>query len=547
MTIIIPMSGRGQRFIDRGYIEPKPLIMMEGKPIIEHVVDMFSKEDRFIFICANDHLIHTNMRETLMRIVPHGEIIGIEPHKLGPIHAVRQVYDLIPDDEEVIVNYCDFGCYWDYADFLDHTRARGADGAIPAYKGFHPHMLGTTNYAFMRDEKQWMLEIQEKKPFTDNRMDEYASSGTYYFRTGEIMKRHMDFTVERGIALNGEYYVSVVYNLLIESGLKVSIYEIQHMLQWGTPEDVAEYEYHSAYFRSLMVNHRMKAKRSDTLNLIPLAGEGARFKNEGYVLPKPLIEVSGREMILQAFDVYPSTEKASFVVLKKHCDAYGIDKLLESNYPGCRITRLDSVTEGQAITASLGLEAEDMTFPLLIAACDNGLIIDAARYDALTSRDDVDVICFTFKNNPTVGSNPNGYGYVVTDESGLITGVSVKKPVSDKPMQDHAIVGAFYFRKASMFMKGVQLLRERNIRVNNEFYIDSIMGLMEPLKLKAYALECAYESWGTPNDYETYRYWQSFFHKAAFHPYTAENDAMIPPDRKAALIESFYAFGQAHR
>lgn len=547
MTIIIPMSGRGQRFINKGFKEVKPLIIIDGKPIIEHVVDMFSMSDRFIFICANDHLATTNMREVLENIAPNIEIIGIEPHKLGPIYAVQQVYDIIGDDEEVIVNYCDFGCYWDYDDFLYHTRKRNADGAIPAYKGFHPHMLGTTNYAFMRDDQQWMLEIQEKMPFTDNRMNEYASSGTYYFRTGEIMKRFMDLTVTRNLAVNGEFYVSVVYNLLIEAGLKVSIYEIQHMLQWGTPEDVEEYRYHSEYFKKLIKSDKIIAPIKNTLNLIPLAGEGSRFKDAGYEIPKPMIEVSGKPMILQAFDSYPISDHAGFVVLEKHCEAYGIDLLLKNNYPGSKIIKLSAVTEGQAITASLGVDVFDMENPLLIAACDNGLIIDKMRFETLIKNEAVDVICFTFKNNPTVGSNPNGYGYVLTDESDRITGVSVKKPISDYPKQDHAIVGAFYFKKARMFMDGVRLLKEQNTRINNEFYIDSIMGELDKLELNGFALECAYESWGTPNDYETYRYWQSFFHKAHFHPYSIGQDPMIPDDKKESLEELTFQFAQEYR
>lgn len=71
---------------------------------------------------------------------------------------------------------------------MSHTRSRNADGAISAYKGFHPHMLGSTNYAFIREDNQWMLEIKEKEPFTDNRMQEYASDGTYYFRKGDFVK-----------------------------------------------------------------------------------------------------------------------------------------------------------------------------------------------------------------------------------------------------------------------------------------------------------------------------------------------------------------------
>lgn len=547
MKIIVPMSGRGQRFINKGYEDPKPLILMDGKPIIGHVIDMFSQEDDYIFICANDHLETTKMRTVLESLAPGCTIVGIDPHKKGPIYAVQQVYDLIGDEDEVIVNYCDFGCYWDYEDFKRHTRERHADGAVPAYKGFHPHMLGTTNYAFMRDDQQWMLEIQEKKPFTDNRMNEYASSGTYYFRTGAIMKKYMDMIVERNLHVNGEFYVSVVYNLFVEHGLKVSIYEIQHMLQWGTPEDVEDYIYHSEYFKQLIHSNAFKMPISNTLNLIPLAGEGQRFKNEGYDLPKPLIEVSGKPMIEQAFDAYPKSDKASFVVLKKHCDAYQIDILLKNDYPNTTIYRLDAVTEGQAITASLGICESDYEWPLLIAACDNGLIMNEDRLTHFIKEKDADVICFTFKHNPTVGSNPNGYGYVQTDENDRILGVSVKKPLSAQPMNDHAIVGAFYFKRAKDFILAVDYLKSQNIRVNNEFYVDSIMGILGEMNLTGYAMECAYESWGTPNDYKTYCYWQSFFHKAAFHPYDMMKDPMIPDAQKSDLIKRAYAFEQDYR
>ena len=33
------MSGVGNRFIEAGYQDPKPLIIVDGKPIIEHVCD----------------------------------------------------------------------------------------------------------------------------------------------------------------------------------------------------------------------------------------------------------------------------------------------------------------------------------------------------------------------------------------------------------------------------------------------------------------------------------------------------------------------------
>src|SRR5690554_358109 len=146
------MSGFGQRFIDAGFKDPKPLIEVDGKPIIEHVVSLFPGESKFTFIVNRTHMEETPMGDILRRLVPGSRIVVIEPHKRGPVFAVSQVFDLMDDDEEVIVNYCDFGAYWDYEGFLKFVRNRRADGAIPAYKGFHPHMMGSTNYAFMRDE-----------------------------------------------------------------------------------------------------------------------------------------------------------------------------------------------------------------------------------------------------------------------------------------------------------------------------------------------------------------------------------------------------------
>ena len=56
MQIIIPMSGSGERFKRAGYQLPKPLIEVEGKPIIAHVIDLFPGEKDFLFICDAEQL-----------------------------------------------------------------------------------------------------------------------------------------------------------------------------------------------------------------------------------------------------------------------------------------------------------------------------------------------------------------------------------------------------------------------------------------------------------------------------------------------------------
>ena len=95
MHIIIPMSGIGKRFIDAGYKEPKPLIVIDGKPIIEHVCDLFPNEYKFTFICNSKHLVETNMKQLLLGIKPNANVVEIPNHKLGPVYAVSLIEDLI--------------------------------------------------------------------------------------------------------------------------------------------------------------------------------------------------------------------------------------------------------------------------------------------------------------------------------------------------------------------------------------------------------------------------------------------------------------------
>ena len=337
MKIVIPMSGFGERFRRAGYTVPKPLIEVEGKPIIAHVIDLFPGEEDFVFICNQQHLDTTPMAGILNHYCPTGKIVPIAPHKKGPVYAVSQAFDAIDDETPTIVNYCDFTCYWDYSHFKQWVQACGADGCVPAYRGFHPHSLGSTNYAFMRVEAGWMQEIQEKKPFTANKMNEFASSGTYYFAEGRYVKRFFSETMEQDLQVNGEYYCSVVYNLMAAARQSVAVYELQHFMQWGTPQDLAEYRRWSDAFRYLANNPTQVSHPFPGATLIPMAGRGSRFQKAGYSVPKPLIPVSAQPMAAQAAHSLPATEAYTFVCLKEHTTTSSLLSVLKDQFPGLRL------------------------------------------------------------------------------------------------------------------------------------------------------------------------------------------------------------------
>ena len=127
-------------------------------------------------------------KSKLRRICPNCKIIPIDPHKKGPIYAILKSIKAFDPYSPTIVNYCDFNCLWNFQRFKEHIQKSSCDGCVVTYSGFHPHMLGNTNYAYLKVEEDKIIDIQEKKPYTSNPMNEYASSGTYFFKSSNLME-----------------------------------------------------------------------------------------------------------------------------------------------------------------------------------------------------------------------------------------------------------------------------------------------------------------------------------------------------------------------
>lgn len=239
MKIIVPMAGFGDRFVKAGYTDPKPIINVDGKKIIEYIVDMFDKEnDEFIFVINQQHAGDTNIIQILNRIVKKSEIYIIPNHKKGPVYTLRTLN--IKDDEEVIITYCDNPYLWNYEDFKNHIK--NSDGCILSHFGFHPHRLNSTFMAHIKEENGRLIEIKEKEPYTDNPINEHASTGTYYFKKGEYVKKYFKELMDLDINYNGEYYITLVYNLMVRDGLNITIYDTDFVTVFGTPEEVKNFE-----------------------------------------------------------------------------------------------------------------------------------------------------------------------------------------------------------------------------------------------------------------------------------------------------------------
>jgi len=242
-----------------------------------------------------------------------------------------------------------------------------------------------------------------------------------------------------------------------------------------------------------------------------------------------LIDVNGLPMVIQAVNCLPNTTNKIFICLQKHLDEYNLMNTLKHYFNNTTIYGIDKITEGQGCTCEIGIinSKIDLNKSILISACDNGVYYDVKKYQELVDDKNNDLIVWTFRNNPTSKNNPNMYAWLEVDENDNVTNVSCKKFDENKHniKNSHVIIGTMFFRKAKYFIDGLNENYKNNIRSNNEFYVDDVINqnIKAGLKVKVFEVK-NYICWGTPDDYETYIYWQKFFDKCCWHDYKKIKD-----------------------
>jgi dTDP-glucose pyrophosphorylase len=246
-----------------------------------------------------------------------------------------------------------------------------------------------------------------------------------------------------------------------------------------------------------------------------MAGEGQRYKDVGFKTPKPFIDIDGIPMVVRACKALPAADKNIFVCRKHHMQEYPIKDILEKHLNNVVIITIDELTEGQAITCLAARNHIPDNAILNIGASDNDMVYNENIIEEMYQNPELDGWVWTFRNNPAVLENPKMYGWVKTElNSTKATHVNCKIPISNNPMSDHAIIGAFTFKKAKTFFDSVDVMVKSNYKINNEFYVDVAIDFAIKSGLNIHVHEVyQYICWGTPQDYQKYQYWLAYFKK----------------------------------
>lgn len=248
--------------------------------------------------------------------------------------------------------------------------------------------------------------------------------------------------------------------------------------------------------------------------IIPMAGEGRRFSDE-YDLPKPLIPVDGKSMVVRATACLPRANRLVFVCLNKHLKAYPIERELHKAYPDAEIVPIPGMTKGQACTCQQGIMRAGLSpsEPLLLANCDQDLVYDPAAFrQALDGGPDI--VIWTFRHTPCARDNPKAYGWIDVGADGRVRRISPKVPISDDPWNDHCETGTFWFKTAKLFMDGMAAMYDHDTRTNNEYYVANVVAelISKGVDVRVFEVD-RFVCWGNPNDLYDYNYWQGYFER----------------------------------
>lgn len=246
----------------------------------------------------------------------------------------------------------------------------------------------------------------------------------------------------------------------------------------------------------------IKWKNEKTTVVIPMAGEGSRFRTVGYTTPKPMINVLGMPMVGLVVDKLNIDANFIFIVKEEHCQQYNLETLLNLMVPGCKIVKACGKQTGAATSILTAEEFIDNSHHLIIANSDQIWDWNSNLFYYTMQSENLDGGIVTF-HDPE--KNPK-WSFAKTNELGYVTEVAEKNPISDL-----ATAGIYYFKKGSDFVKYAKQMIQKNIRVNNEFYTCPVYNevVQDKLKVKTFNVERMW-SLGTPEDLD---YFNQHYHK----------------------------------
>lgn len=225
------MAGAGSRFQQQGYKLPKPLIDVNGKPMIRWVVENLNMKANFVFVVQKAHYGQYNLGIILPLIAPGCKIVQTDGLTEGAACTTLLSKEYIDNSDHLLIANSDQFVEWDSCDFMYHMISADADGGILSFRD--PSLNPKWSFAKLNEQGN-VVEVAEKKPISD-----IATVGIYYFKRGDEYVRLAEQMISKNIRVNNEFYICPIYNEYVQSNKVIKTKDCSKMWGLGTPEDLS--------------------------------------------------------------------------------------------------------------------------------------------------------------------------------------------------------------------------------------------------------------------------------------------------------------------
>jgi HAD superfamily hydrolase (TIGR01509 family) len=228
LNVLIPMAGLGSRFADKGYTFPKPLIDVNGKPMIQVVVDNLNIDANYIFLVQKSHYEKYNLKHLLNLVAPNCTVVQVDGITEGAACTTLLAKEFIDNQNPLLIANSDQYIEWNSNETMYSLSNNNIDGGLLVFNSIHP------KWSFAElDESGYIKRVAEKDPISD-----IASVGIYYWSSGSDYIKYAEQMINKKILVNNEYYVCPVFNEAIGDGKKFKVSYVDKMYGIGTPEDL---------------------------------------------------------------------------------------------------------------------------------------------------------------------------------------------------------------------------------------------------------------------------------------------------------------------
>lgn len=228
LNVLIPMAGLGSRFSEAGYTFPKPLIEVNGKPMIQLVVENLNVEANFIYIVRKEHYETYNLKSLLNILTAGCKIIIVDSTTEGAACTTLLAKEFINNSNPLLIANSDQFVEWNSGEFYHSLNTDNVDGSILIFESIHP------KWSYVKtNEYGNVVEVREKEVISNK-----ASVGIYYYAKGSDYVKYAQQMIAKNLRYKNEFYVAPVYQEAIEDGKIIKTFTVDKMWGLGVPEDL---------------------------------------------------------------------------------------------------------------------------------------------------------------------------------------------------------------------------------------------------------------------------------------------------------------------